>query len=115
VTSPAAGTRWLRSTSRHSLVKPACHRRRQALRSEPGRKTGYLDAEFDLPDGTVVAIEVDGSVHVQPMAWWDDTSRQNELVIGGRPVLRYPSLMIRLEPQAVVDQLRRINLAHQCR
>jgi hypothetical protein len=49
------------------------------------------------------------------MAWWDDMSRQNELVIAGRPVLRYPSLTIRLEPQAVIDQLRRINLIHQRR
>lgn len=89
--------------------------RRQALRREPGGKTRYLDAEFDLPDGTVIAVEVDGSVHLQPIAWWDDMSRQNELVIGGRSVLRYPSLTIRLEPQAVVEQLRRISIAHQRR
>lgn len=86
--------------------------RRQALRREHDGKTRYLDAEFDLPDGTVLAVEVDGSVHLQPLVWWDDMSRQNELVIGGRSVLRYPSLTIRLEPQAVIDQLRRINAAH---
>lgn len=89
--------------------------RRQALRREPGGRARYLDAEFDLPDGTVVAVEVDGAVHLQPAAWWDDMSRQNELVIGGRLVLRYPSLTIRLEPHAVVDQLRRITIAHRRR
>jgi hypothetical protein len=39
-------------------------------------------------------------------------SRQNELMIGGQPVLRYPSWMIRLESDRVVDQLRRIRLAY---
>jgi hypothetical protein len=86
--------------------------RRQALRREAGGKARYVDAEFDLPDGTVLAVEIDGAVHLQPTSWWDDTKRQNELVIGGQLVLRYPSLTVRLDKPEVVDQLRRIRLAH---
>jgi hypothetical protein len=86
--------------------------RRQVLRREAGGKVRYVDAEFDLPDGTVLAVEIDGAVHLQPMSWWDDTKRQNELVIGGQPVLRYPSLTVRLHKPEVVDQLRRIRIAH---
>jgi hypothetical protein len=86
--------------------------RRQVLRREPGGTARYVDAEIDLPDGTVLAIEIDGAVHQQPTSWWDDLSRQNELMTGGQPVLRFPSWMIRLEPDGVVDHLRRIRDAH---
>jgi very-short-patch-repair endonuclease len=67
---------------------------------------------FDLPDGSVVVVEVDGFVHLKPISWWDDMSRQNEIVIGGRPVLRFPSVTVRLDPDQVVGQLRRMRLAH---
>jgi hypothetical protein len=86
--------------------------RRQAPRREPNGKLRYVDAEFDLPDGTVLAVEIDGAVHLQPESWWDDSRRQNEIVIGGQPVLRFPSLTLRIEPQRVVDQLTRIRIAH---
>ena len=89
---------------------PAPHR--QALRREPGGRVRYLDAEFDLPDSTVLAVEIDGAVHLKPESWWADTERQNEVVIGGSPMLRFPSLTLRLEPTRVVDQLRRMRLAH---
>ncbi len=72
----------------------------------------YIDVEVDLPDGTVLAIEVDGSVHREPITWWDDMSRQNEVVIAGQPMLRFPSMMMRICPDRVVSDLRRIRLAH---
>jgi hypothetical protein len=71
--------------------------RRQVLRRQRGRKVRYLDAEIDLPDGSKLAIEVDGSVHREPITWWDDMSRHNDVVIGGQPVLRYPSIIVRRE------------------
>jgi hypothetical protein len=86
--------------------------RRQALRREPSGRVRYVDAEFDLPDGTVLAVEVDGAIHLQPESWWDDSDRQNEIVIGGRPMLRFPSLTLRLDEIRVIDQLRRMRLAH---
>ena len=85
---------------------------RQRLRREPGGKVRWLDAEFDLPDGTVLVVEIDGAAHMQVESWLDDTDRQNEVVIGGAPVLRFPSLTIRLDPSRVVDQLRRMRVAH---
>jgi hypothetical protein len=33
--------------------------------------------------------------------------RQNEVVIGGTILLRYPSVVVRTEQRLVVDQLRR--------
>ena len=86
--------------------------RRQALRREASGKVRWLDAEFDLPDGTVLCVEVDGGVHQQTETWWNDLDRQNEIVIGRRPILRYPSLVLRAAPERVEDQLRRMRMAY---
>jgi hypothetical protein len=86
--------------------------RRQVTRREPGGGVRYLDAEFLLPDGNVLAVEVDGRGHMAVETWVDDSDRQNEVVIGRRIVLRFPSLTVRINGARVVDQLRRIRLAH---
>jgi hypothetical protein len=86
--------------------------RRQRTRKEFGGTVRYLDAEFDLPDGDVLVVEIDGRGHMEVQTWIDDADRQNEVVIDGRVVLRFPSLTVRLEPGRVVDQLRRMRLAH---
>jgi hypothetical protein len=86
--------------------------RRQVLRREPNGKARYVDAEFELPDGTVLAVEIDGAVHLEPLTWWDDMDRHNELIIAGHPTMRFPSMAIRLTPDVVVDRLRRIRQAH---
>lgn len=86
--------------------------RRQVLRREADGRTRYVDAEFDLPDGTRLVVEIDGAVHLRPEPWWDDQDRQNEVVIGGSPVLRWSSLTVRLAPARVVDQLSRMRVAH---
>jgi hypothetical protein len=85
--------------------------RRQALRRERNGKVRYIDAEFDLPDGTILAVEIDGAVHLKPESWWDDQDRQNEIAIAGSPVLRFSSLTVRLDQVRVIDQLRRMSLA----
>jgi hypothetical protein len=86
--------------------------RRQVLRRERGGRARYLDAEFDLPDGTILAVEIDGAGHLDPDAHADDLTRQNEVVIDGRLVLRYSSITVRTNQTHVIDQLRRIRLAH---
>jgi hypothetical protein len=80
---------------------------RQAVRLDARGRRRYLDAEWELPDGTIVAAEVDGAVHLVVRQWWADQERQNELTIAGTRVLRFPSVIVRLEPERVLDQLRR--------
>jgi hypothetical protein len=80
---------------------------RQGVRVEPGGRRRYLDAEWRLPDGTILAVEVDGAIHVAPERWYADQLRQNELVLGGTRVLRYPSVVVRTEEARVASQLRR--------
>jgi hypothetical protein len=80
---------------------------RQAVRIEANGRRRFLDAEWRLADGRCVAAEVDGAVHLAPRTWFDDQLRQNEVTLSGTLVLRYPSVVLREEPQLVVAQLRR--------
>jgi hypothetical protein len=80
---------------------------RQAIREEPSGRRRYLDAEWVTRSGRRLVVEVDGALHLVPVRWWDDQLRQNELVLSGRLVLRFPSAVVRHEELIVVDQLRR--------
>lgn len=86
--------------------------RRQVRRRDSDGSLRYLDAEFDLPDGSVLAVEIDGRGHFEVANWVDDLTRQNDVVIDGRIVLRFASLTVRFSEQKVVDQLRRMRVAH---
>ena len=97
---------FVRLCARHGLPKPA----HQAVRREPSGRRRYLDVEWQLPDGQRRAVEVDGAWHLAPRQWIDDQLRQNEVVIAGTPVLRFPSIVVRDEPEFVAAQLRRFLL-----
>jgi hypothetical protein len=94
---------FVRLCRRNGLPAPV----QQTVRIEPGGRRRYLDAEWRLPDGRRVVVEVDGAVHLAPRRWFDDQLRQNELSLTGTLVLRYPSVVVRTEPALVVRQLRR--------
>jgi hypothetical protein len=80
---------------------------RQQVRHDAGGAKRYVDAELVAADGTRVLVEVDGALHMVADQWQRDQLRANELVIAGRPVLRFSSVLIRTEPAKVADQLRR--------
>ena len=48
--------------------------------------------------------EIDGVAHMSVATWVDDAWRQNDVVIGGRTVLRFPQLAVRLHPDRVIAQ-----------
>lgn len=79
---------------------------RQAVRVEANGRRRYLDAEWRLADGRVVAVEVDGAHHLDVRQWVKDQLRQNAIVISGTTVLRFPSVVVRDEPELVAAQLR---------
>jgi hypothetical protein len=79
---------------------------RQAFRRDASGRLRYLDADF----GTF-SVEVDGGVHLRPLNYWDDARRQNDLVLGGDRILRFPSIALRLEPEVVIAQLRAADAA----
>jgi hypothetical protein len=95
---------FVRLCRRHGLPTPA----RQAVRVGPGGRRRYLDAEWLLPDGRRVAVEVDGALHLSARQWQADQLRQNEIVLDGTLVLRFPSVVVRADPELVSAQLRRV-------
>lgn len=88
---------------RNGLPEPI----RQAIRVEPSGRRRYLDAEWTRRDGRRVIAEVDGALHLIARRWWADQLRQNELMIAGDLVLRFPTIALRCEEPIVVGQLRR--------
>lgn len=89
---------------RHGLPEPV----RQAVRVERFGRRRFVDAEWQRRDGRRVVAEVDGALHLVARRWWADQLRQNELVIAGDLVLRFPTVVMRAEPALVADQLRRL-------
>ena len=75
---------------------------RQSIRLDSAGRRRYLDVDF----GTF-AVEVDGGLHLRAQNYWDGARRQNELVLGGDRILRFPSIAIRLEEHVVIAQLHR--------
>jgi hypothetical protein len=63
-----------RMCRRYGLVPPA----RQRLRKDPAGRTRYLDCEWDLPNGEVVVLEVDGQHHLEVAHWTADMKRERK-------------------------------------
>jgi hypothetical protein len=70
----------------------------------PSGRRRYLDAEIALPDGTRLVLEADGAAHRDVGIWWDDQMRQNDVVIDGAVVLRFPAIVLRLRPDLVLGE-----------
>ena len=83
----------------------------QSIRLDGAGRRRYLDVEIESPDGSRIAIEVDGALHLVVVTYWNDMDRGNELLIAGQPHLRYPSIAFRLEPTKVAAQIRRAQSA----
>ena len=64
-----------------------------------------LDGEWELPDGSVVVLEIDGAHHLSVEHWQSDMLRERGVVIGGSRVLRATAAEVRLEPHAIVADL----------
>lgn len=94
---------FVRLCKRYRLPAPV----QQAIRVDSAGVRRYLDAEWKRRDGRRVAAEVDGAVHLAPRRWFHDQLRQNEITLTGTVVLRFPSVVVRTEPDLVAAQLRR--------
>lgn len=79
---------------------------RQSVRVDASGRRRYVDADFGA-----FSVEIDGGFHLRPLNYWADSRRQNELMLGGDRILRFPSVAIRLEPEVVVAQLRAAGIA----
>lgn len=91
---------------RFSLIPPP----RRQVRLDLAGQRRYLDAEWDLPDGTVVVLEVDGRHHLDVAAWQDDIRRERAVVVTGRRVLRATTVELRVEPEVIATDLLAIGV-----
>ncbi len=82
-----------------------CPPRRQAVRRDSRGRRRYLDCEWDLPDGRVVVLEVDGSHHLSVGSWKADMKRERRVVATRRTVLRASADEVRFEQADVATDL----------
>lgn len=84
---------------RQRLPRPA----RQVVRRDGQGRRRWLDAYFERWN---LVVEIDGRWHTEASAWWADMSRDNDLVIQGYRVLRFPAFAVRDHPEAVAAHIR---------
>jgi hypothetical protein len=84
------------------LVAPA----RQSQRRDGSGRWRYLDSEWDLPNGEILVLEVDGRHHLDVAHWQADMKRERSIVISRRWVLRATTFELRLEAASVFSDLR---------
>jgi len=93
---------------RFGLTEP----RRQVPRRDESGVWRFLDAEWVLPNGEVVVLEVDGGYHMDAFSWQADMRRERSLVVGRKRVLRATNFEVRHEPAAVVRDLLALGVPH---
>ena len=91
---------------------PRPHRQRRC--KDASGRWRYTDCEWDLPDGTVLVLEVDGAFHMEVEHWEGDIQRQRRLTTPGRIIVRCTSREVRDEPFALSADLRGLGLGVLC-
>ena len=90
----------------HGLPTPT----RQRRRKDSAGRWRYTDCEWDLPDGRVLVLEVDGAFHMTVEHWEDDIQRQRGLTTPGRVIVRCTAREVRDEPSQLVADLEALGL-----
>jgi hypothetical protein len=92
-------------------VRRACRRfavvlpHRQRPRVDRAGKRRWTDCEWDLPDGVVLVLEVDGAFHLEVRQYSDDMKRQRRLTARDRMIVRCSATELRDEPGEVMADL----------
>lgn len=86
---------------------------RQTPRQERSGRQRWTDCEWVLPDGSTLVLEVDGSFHLEVVAWGDDIRRSRALTSRERTVVRCTAYELRHEPLAVATDLVALGLPGQ--
>ena len=95
-----------RMCRRHHLPGP----RRQTARLDAAGRRRFTDCEWDLPDGTTVVLEVDGSFHMEVRQWTDDLRRTRRLTSRDRLVVRCTAYELLHEADEVARDLRALGV-----
>lgn len=90
----------------HHLVPP----HRQVRRRGSDGRLRFTDCEWDLPDGGVLVLEVDGAFHMHAEHWEDDIARERSLVASDRVLVRCTARELREEPRRLLADLLRLGV-----
>jgi len=80
---------------------------------EPSRQAGRKDSEgrqrwIDVVwEKWKVVVEIDGAQHLEPLQYWDDMHRDDDLQFDGFTVLRFPAWLVRQDPEHVARRILR--------
>jgi hypothetical protein len=96
----------VRMCDRRGLPRPT----RQTRRLDSAGRLRYTDAEWRLPDGRTIVLEVDGGFHMSVEHWGADIERERQLVATGVVVVRCTSIQLRDEPERIARDLSRLGL-----
>jgi hypothetical protein len=83
---------------------------RQTKRADASGRIRYTDAEWHLPDGRVVILEVDGGFHMDVAHWEADIVRERDLVTTGTVVLRCTDRELMDDQARVASSLHRVGV-----
>lgn len=78
---------------------------RQVERRDAAGRRRWTDAEWLLPSGDVLVLEVDGGFHAEVRHWIADKRRHRRLVAPGRIVVGCTAIELRTTPDAVIADL----------
>ncbi len=84
--------------------------RRQTRRKDSAGRWRFTDAEWRLPDGRVVVLEVDGGFHMAVEHWSADIERHRQLVATGVIVVRCTAIELREHPARVARDLQALGV-----
>lgn len=79
--------------------------RRQKRRKDRSGRYRFTDCEWDLPDGRVLVLEIDGAFHLDVENYTEDVRRQRGLTTDRRIVIRCTTQEARHDPLPLVADL----------
>ena len=83
---------------------------RQRPRIDRAGRKRWTDCEWDLPDGSVLVLEVDGAFHIDVLQWGADIKRARALTTEHRTVIRCTAFELRHEMDDVARDLIALNV-----
>lgn len=95
-----------RACRQFGLVPP----RRQTRRRDRSGRIRFTDCEWELPDGRILVLEVDGAFHMEFTQYTDDVRRQRALTTTTRIVIRCTAYELRYEPDLVMEDLQALGV-----
>lgn len=79
--------------------------RRQKKRRDRSGRLRFTDCEWDLPDGRVLVLEIDGGFHIDVENYTEDVQRHRGLTTDRRIVVRCTTYEVRHEPVGLMRDL----------